>query len=62
MHRGECGAFVNKQREVKWDNKIHFLAPYSVIFLRKERGLTVGVCRGRGTAVHMEKRKRGQTL
>lgn len=27
---GECGAFVNKQKEGKWGNKIHFLAPYSV--------------------------------
>ncbi len=58
---GECGAFVNKRRVGKWGNKIHFLTPLFRIFLR-ERGWTGGVCRGRGTAVHMEKRKRGQGL
>lgn len=42
---GECAAFVNKRREgngaIKFISSL--LIPY---FLKKERGLTSGVCRG----------------
>lgn len=41
-----------ENRAIKFISSL--LIPY---FLKKERGLTSGVCRGRGTTVHMEKKE-----
>lgn len=49
---------ISREREnraIKFISSL--LIPY---FPKMERGLTSGVCRGRGVAVHMEKRKQGQ--